>query len=309
MFKIFLELIEIKTKLASVLPFTFATLYVLYSKESFNLKAFVYMFISLIFFDMATTAINNYMDYVKADDLNYKNNSNVIGKNNLNTKLIEAIIIGMLVIAIIFGCLLVSVTNIIVLFLGMFCFTIGIIYTWGPIPLSRLPVGEVFSGFVEGFVLIYIAIYIHDNSIFTLNFTAGIININLSLIEHIKIFLVSTPFVLAISNIMLANNICDLETDIKNNRFLLPYFIGVKNSLIIFKLSYYGIYLLVGIAILLGVLPFTCILFFGSFGYVYKNVKIFNERQIKEVTFSTSIKNLIFISGFYILSLLLSLIW
>lgn len=305
MVKIFLELVEIKTKLASVLPFTFASLFALYSRDEFNVKAFIYMFISLIFFDMTTTAINNYMDYVKAVDTEYKNNFNVIGKNNLDVKLIRNIILAMLTIAIIFGILLVSVTNIIVLFLGIFCFVIGILYTWGPIPISRLPLGEIFSGLVEGFVLIYIAIYIHDTSILNLGFENGIINIDFSLMEQIKIFLVSLPFVLSISNIMLANNICDLDTDIKNNRFLLPYFIGLKSSLVIFNISYILIYVSIIFSVILGALPLISLFSVLSIFIVSKNMKIFNKKQIKEETFDTSVKNLLIISVFYILPLVI----
>lgn len=308
MFKIFLELIEIKTKLASILPFIFATLFALYSREDFNNIAFIYMILSLLFFDMVTTVINNYMDYTKAFDEDYKNNFNVIGKNNLNTNLIKIIIFIMLAIAIFFWILLVSVTNFIVLILGIVCFLTGILYTWGPIPISRLPLGEIFSGFVQGFILIYISVYIHDTSILTYEYMNGIINISFNILEQIEIFFVSIPFILSISNIMLANNICDFEIDIKNNRFLLPYFIGINNSLFIFNLSYYVIYLNMLVSILVGLLPSLSIVSLLSIIFVYKNTKIFNLKQIKEDTFNTSVKNLVIISGFYIIPIVLYLI-
>ena len=62
----FFQFIEIKTKLASMIPFIIGTLYSLYRYKSFNLKNFIIMGISLLTFDMATTAINNYIDYKKA---------------------------------------------------------------------------------------------------------------------------------------------------------------------------------------------------------------------------------------------------
>ena len=40
-----------------------------------------------------------------------------------------------------------------------------------------------------------------------------------------------------IANIMLANNICDVEEDIINNRFTLPYYLGKKNAFNLFKIS------------------------------------------------------------------------
>ena len=57
----------------------------------------------------------------------------------------------MLIIASALGVSLVFRTDLLVLFLGIICFIIGVFYTYGPIPLSRLPLGEIFSGLTMGF--------------------------------------------------------------------------------------------------------------------------------------------------------------
>ena len=67
--KAFLKLVEIQTKLASQLPLLLGTGYVLYAYETFSIRNFVFMFLSLLTFDMATTAINNYMDFKKSISL------------------------------------------------------------------------------------------------------------------------------------------------------------------------------------------------------------------------------------------------
>ena len=61
----FLKLVEIQTKVASMIPFILGTVYSLYRFGKFNGMNFLLMFISLLTVDMATTAVNNYMDYKK----------------------------------------------------------------------------------------------------------------------------------------------------------------------------------------------------------------------------------------------------
>lgn len=57
---------ELPTKVASIIPFLMGTLYALYRFEDFYVLRFGLMFVSLLSFDMATTAINNYYDFKKA---------------------------------------------------------------------------------------------------------------------------------------------------------------------------------------------------------------------------------------------------
>ena len=60
-----LKLAEIQTKLASQLPLLLGTVYALWRYDDFNLLNLLFMFLSLLSFDMATTVTNNYMDYKK----------------------------------------------------------------------------------------------------------------------------------------------------------------------------------------------------------------------------------------------------
>ena len=67
----------------------------------------------------------------------------------------------MLIIASALGVWLVFRTDLLVLFLGIICFIIGVFYTYGPIPLSRLPLGEIFSGLTMGFGILFLTVYIN----------------------------------------------------------------------------------------------------------------------------------------------------
>ena len=62
----FLKLVEIQTKVASIIPYLVGTVFALYKFDNFNMKNAILLFLSMIIFDMTVTAINNYVDYIKA---------------------------------------------------------------------------------------------------------------------------------------------------------------------------------------------------------------------------------------------------
>ena len=308
----FLQFIEIQTKLASMIPFIVGTLYSLYRYKSFNLKNFFIMGISLLAFDMATTAINNYIDYKKALKVNgcsYKD-KNAIVKYGIKESTAISIIFALLILATFFGVLLTLNSNVVVLLIGAISFLAGIFYTYGPIPISRMPLGEVFSGVFMGFVILFLSCYIHifDRNIISLIYANNMLNISINLVEIFYIFLISIPTMNGIANIMLANNICDVEDDILNSRYTLPYYLGKKNALKLFKILYYIGYLDIIILVLLKISPFTSLLVLLTIIPLNKNIKLFCEKPIKSETFVLSVKNFALMNITHILSLLIILI-
>lgn len=293
----FFELVEIKTKLASMIPFSLGSAYAVYRYKSFNLKNFIIMFISLICFDMATTAINNYIDHTKAK--NSLGNNSLLTEYGANKSKVLFIIFTLLVIATTAGIMLTINTNIIVLLIGIISFIVGILYTFGPIPISRMPLGEVFSGFFMGFVIIFLSVYIHifDTNIITLTYKSNILSVGVNLLEIGCIFLFSIPAIGGIANIMLANNICDVEEDIKNNRFTLPYYIGRPMALKLFKLLYYIGYVDIVLLVILRVIPLASLLIIITLIKVNKNIKLFEDRPLKDENFVVSVKNFLLING------------
>lgn len=293
----FFQLVEIKTKLASLIPFSLGSAYTIYKYKSFNLKNFIIMFISLIAFDMATTAINNYIDNTKA-----KNNTAdecLITKYGVDRSKVLLIIFSLLTIAIIAGIMLTLNTNIVVLFIGVISFIVGIFYTFGPIPISRMPLGEVFSGFFMGFIILFLSVYIHiyDSNIISFTYQNSILSIGINVLEILSIFLVSVPSICGIANIMLANNICDLEEDILNNRFTLPYYIGKPMALKLFELLYYISYADIIVLAALKIIPLASLLTFLTFIIVNKNIKLFQNRPVKCENFVVSVKNFVLINA------------
>lgn len=167
----FFKFVELPTKVASMLPLLLGTLYALYRFEDFYILRFVLMLVSLLSFDMATTAINNYYDFKKAAKTHgygYETHNPIV-RFKLKESTVVALIVILLVLAAGGGIALVFQTGLLVFLLGGLSFLIGILYSFGPIPISRMPLGELFSGLFMGFVIIFISAYIHsDQAVVTL---------------------------------------------------------------------------------------------------------------------------------------------
>ena len=305
----FLKLVEIQTKLASLFPFLVGLLFVIYRYGTFNLVNTLIFFSSMLIFDLTTTAINNYMDYKKATTDEYRKRENIIGQENISLRLVRSTIISMLIIAATLGVWLVFRTDLLVLFLGIICFIIGVFYTYGPIPLSRLPLGEIFSGLTMGFGILFLTVYINafDQGIAELMIEGRNLIVHIDLILISEIIWVSFPCVFTIANIMLSNNLCDLEDDIKNNRFTLPYYLGKKHSIWLYNALYIASFIAILTAVLFDVLPMLMLLCLVIIIPVYKHMNLFSKRQIKSETFVLSLKNLVLVNGSIVAMMFVSL--
>ena len=306
-----IELVELRTKIASIIPFVVGLLYSIWTFGNFNAVNMVLFFFGMVCFDMATTVMNNLMDYVKAKNETYRQEENIIGTSSLTVKQ-AAMIFGSLVgVATIIGIILVMRTNVILLFVGMLCFVIGIFYTFGPIPISRMPLGEVLSGVTMGFGIFWIVIFLNspETSFAWMGLEEGMLVVRLALLDHFKVALLSLPLVCTIANIMLSNNLCDLETDITNHRYTLVYYIGKVTAL---KL-YQGLYLISFIAMVLAVVfKIAPILMIGTLVVgipVYKNIQLFIQKQEKRTTFALAIKNILMIHVIQMVLLVISVIF
>ena len=302
----FLKLVEIQTKLASLFPFLIGVLFTLHRFGQINIANTALFFASMLIFDMATTAINHYMDWKKATSDVYRREHNVIGRENISITTVRLVIGSLLLIATLLGLFLVSSSTTLVLWVGILCFAIGIFYTFGPLPLSRLPLGEVFSGVTMGFGIMFLTVYVNTFELgwtsISFGSTSQYLAITLNLELFLPLIIVAMPSVLTIANVMLANNICDLEEDIMNNRFTLVYFIGKDRAVRLFELLYYATFVMLIAGMAMRFIPLNPIFFLLVFFPVYKHLKLFRQTQVKSYTFVLSVKNLVLINGALLLT-------
>lgn len=306
----FLKLVEIQTKIASVTPFILGIAYTLYRFRVLNALPVLFFFLSMLAFDMFTTSLNNYMDWRRAErkhGYNYESH-NAIVSYNMTERTVLVTMAVLFLAATAFGVLTFLNTDLTVLALGALSFIIGILYSAGPLPISRTPLGEIFSGFFMGFVLpfilIYLSVYEQRPIQVTLDAQHLILNFNWSIL--LPIALVCVPTMLCIANIMLANNICDVEDDIDNKRYTLPIMIGRRKALVLFDALYMACYLDIVLCVVLGYLPWISLFTLVTLVRVIQNLRAFHKVQTKKDTFGLSVMNFALIAMPLILSIFLS---
>lgn len=300
-FRSFLDLVEIRTKVASMLPFALGTAYALLRFGEFRALNALLMLLSLLSFDLVVTAMNNYYDYRKAvrtHGYGYEEH-NAIVKHGLKEWGVVSTIALLFATAVTSGILLVGQAGALVLLLGFLSFGVGILYSFGPIPISRMPLGELFSGLFMGFVITFVSVYIQagPEQIATLAYADGWFELHLNALEALLVLLISVPAVASIANIMLANNVCDLEEDIENSRYTLPVYIGRPGALKLFAFIYYASYLDVFVLLWLGVNPLLLLPILATLIPLRRNIRAFTSDPSKRRTFVLAVKNFVLLTG------------
>lgn len=326
--KNYLSFVEIKTKLATLIPFLTGVAYAYYISITYwdqalgltayreiDLEATLLLLVTMFPFDMAVTAVNNHIG---------KRASKV--KAHYSDKASLAIIAVLIAVSTALGIYMTYRYGVVVLLVGLACYAVGIFYTYGPLPIANSAYGEIFSGLTQGFLVTFLAVYINfagygDGYAVYISWSFSwtefnslaqfiwqnanlfdiiplpTVDISLDFHELIKLFLVCIPPVCCIANVMLANNICDVDEDVAVRRYTLPYHWGPRNSLRLFKALYVIAELSIVLACLTGVLPLTCLLAPLTWIVVRKNVAAFYERQVKPDTFALAVTNFIMICG------------
>ncbi|MTD42356.1 1,4-dihydroxy-2-naphthoate polyprenyltransferase [Erwinia sp. CPCC 100877] len=278
--EVFFELVELKAKTASVLPFLLGVCFSWYHFQQMHLGYVVLYFIAMFIFNMAVDILDNYNDYQHAKEgHDYKEKTNIIGRENLSLAMIKRWIFWMILISALMGIALSFVVGWPLLWMGLYCYLIGIFYSSGPKPLSSLPLGEVFSGFTMGFMIMLICVYI--NAFDSFHWTPGTLG---------SIFLVALPNTCLIANLMLANNICDLEEDEKNQRFTLVHYLGKKRSIALFVSLIVCAFAAILLSVVLQLVPLTMLLNIVILPFVAKQTKLFLNEQVKAKTFICAVR-------------------
>lgn len=296
MIKKFFKYVEIMTKITSVFAFLMTLAFLFHEGQPINVKLTLIFFASMFIFDLTTTAINNYIDSKDYPEM-----------LPLPRRAALIIILVMFTISTALGLYLAYCTDIVVLLVGALCFLCGVCYTYGPLPISRLPFGEVCSGIFQGILTPFLLLYINmpEGTFLTYSLSPSEVSLSFKVWPLLTLLLLCMIPTCLTANIMLANNICDVDADVKVNRFTLPYFLGLKHSLTLYAVLYYIAYLTPCIMVVLGMLHPACLLYLLTFPIVQKNIGIFRKEQKKPATFLTAIKNYIVLMTAYSISLLI----
>lgn len=296
MVKRFLNYVEIMTKITSFFAFLITIALLVYREQPIKWGLTLLFFASMFLFDLTTTAINNYIDT--------KNNHQML---QFERKTALIIIYVLFTISAALGLYLAILTDIVIFLVGGLCFLCGVFYTYGPVPISRQPLGEVMSGFFYGLLIPFLILYINlpAGTFLSLNVNFQTISLDLQVIPILSLLLFSIAPFSTTANIMLANNICDLEKDIAVKRHTLPYYIG-KKALYLFAGLYYLTYAATILMVITGILSPICLLSLVTIIPVQKNINTFFQKQEKATTFLMAIKNYIIIMGVNSLMIFLS---
>ncbi|MFD1456246.1 1,4-dihydroxy-2-naphthoate polyprenyltransferase [Levilactobacillus lanxiensis] len=279
----FLELVEIKAKIASVWPFLLGVIFVQANYQHVNWGVTGLFFVAMLLFNMAVDINDNYQDYTKAGNqaAEWKKHTNIIGVHHLAVNRIFALMASMAVVAGAIGLYLVWVTGWPLLVMGIFCFLVGYLYAGGPRPLSGTPTGEFFAGFTMGYMIMLITVYL--NLYQTSAFTGQLMG---------RVLLASGIAVMAIAALLLANNICDAAEDLSLNRKTIVYYLGKQGALWLFASFYVIGYLSLIVSVVLGDLPKWSLLALISVPLIVRNVRGLFRVQVKKETFILAVRSL-----------------
>jgi len=281
--KSFLNFVEIRTKLATVLPFLLALAYVFYTTGRIHLFSTLLYIIAALLLDMSVTAINNHFNRREEKRAPHYG------------ALLSLSLIGLMLLTFVgLGLYLVYLHGLAILFAGIFCALIGVAYSFGPAPICKSAYGELASGFTIGTVIPFIVVSINDPAFSPLGlsfYPTGLrLVLDMNLPALALFFLVTLPAVFCVANIMLANNICDAEDD-RARRYTLVHSIGLKKALTLFSGLYYGAYAAIILAGLLGQIPLWSLITLVTLFPVQKNIRRFHQVQSKRETFVLSVQN------------------
>ncbi|AEV94902.1 prenyltransferase [Pediococcus claussenii] len=277
---VFVELTEIYTAPLNVLWFILGAATSQFLYKTYDFWNVLLCLICVFIFDLAVNVADNYFDYLHANDEEFKQTVNPLGRLKLPIAGVRNLTIVLFVISVIPGALLLWRVGPTLIVFGLIGYLIGIFYTAGSKPINATPFAELIVALSISFFIQLTCVFISIHGV--VPFTLGVIG---------KTFLIALPQTLIFYSLQLANNTVDLDEDIKNDRHTLPYFIGKKHSFQLIK-----VLIAIGIVwpiinILLGLSPLVVILSCLSFFPIRKGSHPFFTNPDKKTTYLPFIKS------------------
>ncbi|USS84649.1 prenyltransferase [Fructilactobacillus myrtifloralis] len=277
-----LRLTRVHSLIASVLPFCLGLLFALFRDHEFNWGNSLLFFLITCLMQILVNLFDTYQDFQNALKYQLSPETDDIFakvKNKSEAHRLKLAIYGLTALGGLLALWLVLRTSPVILGLGLLGTAVGYLYSGGPHPIQNGPAGDVASGLIMGYII-----------------TLATVLINIQPAQYHwalvgEILLVAGIAICAITNISLANNLCDYEEDVKFHRFTSVSYLGKEGTLRFYACNYLLGYGCLLAAICLGWLPVSTCLVFVTIPLVIKNTRRFWQVQSKQQTFVLTIRN------------------
>lgn len=205
---------------ASVCPALFGLLYCVYRRFPVRIHEAVMLLMACVLMQASVNTLNDYMDFVSGADTeedHVEKSDSILVYSDLAPHRALALGCGFLAVALLIGSYFVFRRGPAPLIIGVIGAVVVVLYSAGPLPFSHLPVGELVSGITMG-------------ALIPLGITAAVTGQ-----IHLEVLPYCIPFVLGIGLIMMTNNTCDIEKDLKAGRRTLPDTIGRQRAVLLYR--------------------------------------------------------------------------
>lgn len=252
--KLALQLAAPHTWAASVFPALLGILYCRYRSFDLHFVEAVLLFAACVLMQSAVNSFNDYIDFVKGTDSkddNLEKDDAVLLYAGVGPIKVRNLAIAYLGIAALIGIGFTVRKGPVPLLIGLVGGAIVLLYSGGPMPISYLPVGELVSGFVMG----------------------GLIPLGIAAAAtgkfHPEVLPYCLPMIMSIGLIMMTNNTCDIEKDMKAGRKTFPSCLGRQRAVEVYRgAAILWMFLIVLYGVMLGLVTLIAALILVTIAYI-----------------------------------------
>jgi 1,4-dihydroxy-2-naphthoate octaprenyltransferase len=254
------------TLTASFVPVFIGSAMALFDHQ-LHIPLFLAMLLASLLIQAATNMFNEYYDYIRG--LDTKESVGIGGtivRDGVAPATVRNLAIAFYAISVLIGVYICMESSWWVAAAGVVSMLVGYLYNAGPLPIASTPLGELFSGFFMGPVIIMITYYIQTGSL------------------SMDYFYVSLSIGLLIGAINLSNNIRDLDGDKEHGRKTLAILLGRPRAISLLAAIFAVAFLLIALLVILGIVTPWALLVLLSIPKAAQAVKLFRgKRQAYEM--------------------------
>lgn len=242
-FQVWWRLLRPHTLTASFVPVFVGTMLAIIYEDRFHILLFLAMMIASILIQAATNMFNEYYDFKRGlDNEQSVGIGGTIVRDGISPQTVKYIAFAFFGIAMLLGVYICLASSLWIAVIGVVSMAVGYFYTGGPFPIAYTPLGELFSGFFMGTIIIGISFFIQTGHV------------------TMEVVLVSVPVAIFIGTIMLSNNIRDRVNDAENGRKTIAILLGHRGAIWFLASMFSAAFILTTMYIFIGILPYWAFL-------------------------------------------------